>query len=189
MVTAANVCEYLQLYAEHKLVGAVEQQIGAFRTGLHVFLDAALLTKLRACCTVADVQLLLCGAADIDADEWQAATVYDPPEFGDSEQAAWFWALVREMSAEERSTVLYFCTGSVRPPATGFTNLMGYHGSQQRFTLASIHGAEAGRLPTASSCFNKMYLPAYPTKAEMRTKLRLAVTGARGFHEGAVAEE
>jgi len=85
--------------------------------------------------------------------------------------------------------VLYFCTGSMHPPATGFASLMGYNGAEQRFTLMRIHGAETGRLPTASACFNRLYLPAYATEAEMRAKLLLALTGARGFHEGAVAEE
>ena len=66
---------------------------------LDVFLDASVLTKLRACCTVGDVRLLLCGATHIDADEWQASAVYDPPEFGSSEQVAWLWAQVRQMSA------------------------------------------------------------------------------------------
>ena len=71
------------------------------------------------------MQLLLCGAAHIDVDEWQGASVCDPPEFADDEQVAWFWALVREMPAEERSSLLYFVTGSARPPATGFASLMG----------------------------------------------------------------
>ena len=37
-VTAANVEEYLRLYAQHKLLGAVEPQVAAFRAGLAVFL-------------------------------------------------------------------------------------------------------------------------------------------------------
>jgi len=39
----------------------------AFRSGLTVFFDDELLATLRTCCTIADVQLLLCGAAEIDA--------------------------------------------------------------------------------------------------------------------------
>ena len=36
-------------------------QIDAFREGLGVFVDGALRDSLRSCCTVADLQLLLCG--------------------------------------------------------------------------------------------------------------------------------
>jgi hypothetical protein len=35
--------------------------------------------------------------------------------------------------------------------------------------------------------FNKLNLPAYGSEAQLRAKLRLAITGAEGFHKGAVA--
>ena len=34
----------------------------------------------------------------------------------------------------------------------GIIAFMGYDGTEQRFTLTRIHGAETGRLPTASAC-------------------------------------
>ena len=115
-------------------------------------------------------------------------TRYDPPGYANSNQVRWFWALVRSMTTEERSRLLYFCTGSMRPPATGFGSLMGYNGQEdERFTIASIDGAEAGRLPTAAACFNKLNLPAYPTENELRAKLNSALIESEGFNEGAVA--
>ena len=188
-VTAGNVREYLQLYATHKLVGAIRAQAAAFRDGLGVFLDDELLSKLRSICTVAEVQLLLCGATDIDVEDWQASAQYEPLSFADSPQVTWFWTAVREMSVEDRSTLLHFCTGSMRPPATGFASLMGYNGALQRFTLQRSDGAQTGRLPTASACFNKIYLPEYATEAELRAKLRLALSGSSGFDEAAVVHD
>ena len=120
-------------------------------------------------------------------DDWQRSTQYEPASFASSEQVRWLWATVRSLPAEEQSKLLFFCTGSARVPATGFGALMGYNGGQQRFTVARAHGAAAGRLPTASSCFNKLNLPAYGSEAELRAKLRQALSGAEGFHEGAVA--
>ena len=65
---------------------------------------------------------------------------------------------------------------------------MGYNGREdERFTIASIDGAEAGRLPTAAACFNKLNLPAYPTENELRAKLNSALIESEGFNEGAVA--
>ena len=64
---------------------------------------------------------------------------------GDS-QVRWFWEAVQGMSNEERSKLLFFCTGSARPPASGFASLMGYAGKQQRFTMQRDDG-DAGRLP------------------------------------------
>ena len=124
-VTPDNLEEYLQLYAEHHLIGAIREQVNAFRQGLGVFLDEALMAKLRACCTVAEFQLMLCGAPEIDVDDWQASTEYLGGYSAGSDPVKWFWAEVRGMTPEERGQLLFFCTGSARAPATGFADLMG----------------------------------------------------------------
>jgi len=184
-VRADNLDEYLQLYSEHRLVGAIKEQVNAFREGLGVWLDAALVAKLRSCCTVGEIQLMLCGAKEIDVDDWQASAGLLGYS-GESDQVKWFWAVVRRMAPEEHGKLLHFCTGSVRAPASGFANLMGYHGQQQCFTIErDPRGVE--RLPTASTCFNTLKLPQYATAHILEEKLRLSIMGAEGFHEGAVA--
>ena len=151
------------------------------------FVDEALRTKLRGCCTVADFQLLLCGVQQINVNDWQASAEYHGYSPQD-EQVGWFWEEVRSMTNEERGKLLFFCTGSVRAPAAGFEHLVGFNGGQQqRFTLArDLRGIE--RLPAASSCFNKLLLPAYTSKQVLGAKLRLAISCSQGFHEGAVAD-
>ena len=187
-VTQANLKEYLQLYARHKLLGAIEPQVTAFRSGLGVFFDEDLLSTLRTCCTVAEVQLLICGQAAIDVDDWEQFTVYDPPGYRQSSTVVSLWKVVRAMSVEERAQLLHFATASTRPPATGFASLMGYGGAEQRFTVTRFDGPSATeRLPTASACFNRLYLPEYGSEAELRAKLRLALTESQGFAEAAVA--
>jgi len=189
-VTQANKDEYLQLLAQHRLVGAIGAQVEAFRNGLGVFLDDDLRATLRACCSVADIQLLLCGVKEIDVDNWEASAKYRGGLTAESELVAWFWAVVRGMSAEERARLLQFCTGSVRAPATGFESLMGYSGQQQRFTVELLPGAlgqDAGRLPTASTCFNTLKLCAYGSAEVLGEKLRQAMALAQGFDEAAVA--
>ena len=184
-VTPDNLEEYLQLYAEHHLIGAIREQVNAVRQGLGVFLDEALMAKLRACCTVAEFQLMLCGAPEIDVDDWQASTEYRGGYSAGSDQVKWFWAEVRGMTPEERGQLLFFCTGSARAPATGFANLMGYSGQQQRFTIErDDRGTE--RPPTAATCFNTLKLPPYASAETLAAKLRLTFW-AEGFHEGAVA--
>ena len=51
-----------------------------------------------------------------------------------------------------------------------------------------IYGRRHRSLPTASTCFNTLRLPPYPSEAELRGKLRVALAGSQGFDEGAVAE-
>ena len=56
-VTEDNLDEYVRLFAEHRLVGAIREQVGAFREGLAVVIDDDLQSKLRRCCTVGEIQV------------------------------------------------------------------------------------------------------------------------------------
>ena len=40
----------------------------------------------------------------------------------------------------------------------------------------------ASRLPTASSCFNTLYLPMYKSEADLRSNLHFALNEAEGFY-------
>jgi hypothetical protein len=48
--------------------------------------------------------------------------------------------------------------------------------------------AEGGRLPTASTCFNTLRLPAYASEAALGERLRAALANSEGFDERAVAQ-
>jgi hypothetical protein len=50
-VTEENKAEYLQLFAEHRLLHSIQPQIGAVREGLAVFLNEGLRATLRQCST------------------------------------------------------------------------------------------------------------------------------------------
>ena len=65
-VTEDNRLEYLQLFVEQRLVGGIRQQVEAFRNGLSVFFGADVLPHRM--CDPYDVQLLLCGTAEIDVE-------------------------------------------------------------------------------------------------------------------------
>mgnify|MGYP006104031409 CR=1 FL=1 len=54
-------------------------QVGAVREGLGVFVNDELRASLRRCCTVADIQLLMCGVAEIDVEDWRTSTEYVGP--------------------------------------------------------------------------------------------------------------
>ena len=151
-----------------------------------MFLPPPVWRSLRLSCSVAELQLLLCGVATIDVDDWQASTKYEGMLNAQSDVVVWFWAAVRSMTPEERAALLHFCTGSTRAPATGFVALMGYGGQQHRFTLQGLAHEDEGRLPTAATCFNTLRLPLYQSPAALVEKLRLAVGASAGFDEEAV---
>lgn len=185
-VTDANKAEYIQLLVRHHIVGAIKDQVQAFQKGLGVFFSAPLLVRLRRECTPTDVKLLLCGAPEIDVDDWQASAEYRGRLDRGSAQVGWFWSVLRSMSGNERAKVLDFCTGSPQAPASGFANLMGYSGVQQKFCLELLDGG-LDRFPTAATCFNTLKMPAYASEEQLREKLLAAISNAQGFDEHAVA--
>jgi hypothetical protein len=85
-VTEDNKAEYLQLFAEHRLVGGIRAQVNAFRAGLGVLFNEDLLAELRARCPPAEIQLLLCGVTEIDVDAWEASAIYEVLCFSLSER-------------------------------------------------------------------------------------------------------
>ena len=148
---------------------------------------------MRLTCTVGDLQLLLCGAGEIDIADWQMNTQYRNGLTADSQTTIFFWAVICDMSIDERAALLAYATGSPKAPATGFADMVGYNGQQQRFTL-SMPGREDDanppvdlRLPTASTCFNTLYLPTYSTKAVLCERLQFAIRESSGFDEAAIA--
>ena len=192
-VTEENKAEYLQLFATYRLLASIKPQVGAVQEGLAVFINEAMRTKIRKCCTVADVQLLMCGVATIDVDDWRSATKYMGCN-ATSQTVVWFWSVLSQMEPAQRASLLSFVTGSSRVPAGGFAALMGYGGQQQRFTLQLVPGREEEgsnnlNLPTAATCFNTLRLPSnYPSEVALKEALCVAVGMSQGFHEGAVAE-
>jgi hypothetical protein len=63
-----------------------------------------------------------------------------------------------------------------------------YGGNQTRFTIGMAAAGHPDRLPTAATCFNKLWLGGeYPSAAVLEAKLRTAVFESRGFAEAAVA--
>ena len=122
-MTEENKAEYISLFMQHRLVGAISEQVEAVREGLSVFITEDLRATLLQCCTVADIQLLICGVPTVNVDDWQASAKYDGYS-ASSRVVQWFWKFVRSSSAEQRAQLLHFCTGSSsRAPASGFASL------------------------------------------------------------------
>ena len=94
---------------------------------------------------------------------------------------------------KQRAAFLTFVHGCLRIPARGFQHLPGYNGAVHRFTIVWVESPTEGSelreaYPRAQTCFNKLFLPAYGTEAEMETRLRAVIeNNTGGFDEHAVA--
>jgi hypothetical protein len=80
---------------------------------------------LRRCCTVADLQLMLCGCRDLDVADWRAHTAYVGGLRAEDDLVRWFWECVAEMSEAKKGRLLAFATGSPRVAAAGCANPRG----------------------------------------------------------------
>ena len=78
---------------------------------------------------------------------------------------------MREFSNEQRQHVLKFVSDCGKVPLDGF---------DPPFAIAGTDSG-ADSLPRAQTCFNKLILPAYPSRAALERKLLLAAENTVGF--------
>ena len=115
------------------------------------------------------------GLPNIDVGDWQANTKTDPRASPKVVQnIAWFWEVVRSFSSEQQARLLQFTTGTAGVPVGGMGNLQGTHGQTLRFEL-TFSGTPQTQVVGAHTCFNRLDLPVYSSKAEMEEALRLVL--------------
>jgi len=191
-VTEENKLHYLWLLCDHHVRGSVALQLEALRKGFQELVPKDVCARLGRVVNPSELGLLLCGMDKLDVSEWKAHGVK-----GEGLAAVtWdrFWAVVGTMSQTQRSELLEFVTGSPTLPAGGFAALPGYGapGVVSPFTVAPPprqHPSGGLGLPTAQTCFNKLYMPQYGGEEEMKTALLEAVAHrGSGFYESAVLQ-
>ncbi|RHZ34334.1 hypothetical protein DYB37_013431, partial [Aphanomyces astaci] len=98
----------------------------------------------------------------IDVGDWKRSTIVSKSL---EDVVGWFWDVVEfDMTPSDRAKLLQFTTGSSRVPIQGFKGLTSYDG---RLCPFSLHGVpyEYGIFPKVHSCFNRIDLPIYPSRA------------------------
>ncbi|KAF0716259.1 Aste57867_2948 [Aphanomyces stellatus] len=115
-----------------------------------------------------ELELVLCGFAEIDVADWRRSTMVSIALAGVS---SWFWDVIeRDMSNVERIKLLQFTTGSSRVPLQGFKGLTSYDGTLCPFALHAIPYTK-GVFPKVHTCFNRIDLPVYPNRELLREGL------------------
>merc|ERR1712137_282179 len=106
-VTEDNKHEYVRLITEHRLVGAVQEQLENFLKGFHDIVPAELVSIFSE----QELELLISGLPDINVDDWKNNTEYHNYTAA-SPQIQWFWRAVRTFEKEEQAKLLQFVTGT-----------------------------------------------------------------------------
>ena len=174
-VTNENLADYLEANLRYRMLDRVKPQLTELLLGFYDVVPEPALTIFDA----NELELILCGLPTIDMQDWRTHTKYSGTfeGRGASIQAVkWFWEIVEhDFDQEMKARLLQFVTGSSGVPARGFSVLQGIDGNVKKFC---IHGVDRSVyvLPRSHTCFNRIDLPNYSTKAEMEKRLRQAVT-------------
>lgn len=172
----------------------IEKQIESFQRGFQEIIPPYLLCIFNEY----QLELLISGIPNIDADDWEQNSKYNGYSLHDP-QIKWFWEIIKEGDQSYRVSLLQFVTGTSRVPIGGFAYLKGHEGISLFTILKTDH---VDSLPTAGTwfvflfvyyheicsnilflfSFNLLRLPSYPSKEIMKEKLEIAViSGSRGF--------
>ena len=147
-VTEENKHDYVRLVTEHRLTGAVQEQLEHFLKGFHDIISADLVSIFSE----QELELLISGLPDINVEDWKANTDYHNYT-QNSPQIHWFWRAVRSFDKEEQAKLLQFVTGTSKVPLNGFKELEGMNGFS-KFNIHRDYGNK-DRLPSSHTCFNR----------------------------------
>ncbi|KAF2711945.1 hypothetical protein K504DRAFT_499061 [Pleomassaria siparia CBS 279.74] len=173
-VTEENKHEYVRLICEHRLTGAVQDQLDHFLKGFHDIVPKELISIFSE----QELELLISGLPDINVEDWKNNTEYHNYTAA-SPQIQNFWRAVRSFDKEEQAKLLQFVTGTSKVPLNGFRELEGMNGFS-RFNIHRDYGNK-DRLPSSHTCFNQLDLPEYETYEDLRKQLHTAITAGGSY--------
>ena len=119
--------------------------------------------------------LLINGTPFIDIDDWRMNTNYK--NYNDYDNVIIdFWEIISNLSQEELSNFLLFCTGSSRVPIGGFKSLESNRGQISKFEIVKSEYREGEKnYLRAHTCFNRLDLPNFPDKNSLNEAIRFAL--------------
>ena len=119
--------------------------------------------------------LLINGTPFIDTDDWRMNTKYKDYQDYDNVIVD-FWDIISNLSPEDLSNFLLFCTGSSRVPIGGFKSLESNRGQISKFEIVKTEYYEGKKnFLKAHTCFNRLDLPNFPNKETLKEAIRFAL--------------
>lgn len=167
VVNSQNRKEYVNLMVQHHFVQSITEQVSSFAQG---FADILSCGKLREfffqSLELNDLDMMLHGSGnEISVEDWKAHTDYDGYRESDP-QIVWFWEVLSQLNAEQKKTLLFFWTSVKYLPIEGFQGL-----ASRLFIYKSSESQD--RLPSSHTCFYRLCISPYPSKAVMEDRLRV----------------
>jgi ubiquitin-protein ligase E3 A len=171
-VTLANREEYAAKLIDWHLVQSVRTCFTNFKNGFDTFQEALMLTLPQP----HELRLMVEGVNTPapDMGDLKSNSLYVGYTAA-SNAIRWFWNIVDDMDADNHCRVLLFATASHRAPLGGFANL-----TTGNFTIEKVDGTD-DRYPCAHTCFNKLDMPEYSSRAIMKDRLTTAISQRVGY--------
>lgn len=114
-VTEENKHEYVNLFLQAKLCKEIEVQTKEFKKGLFEIVPDSLIKLFLPY----ELETLICGQSQVDVEDLMQNVQYRDCSRSDK-VVQWFWEVVEEFELEERTSLLFFITGSSSIPYGGF---------------------------------------------------------------------
>lgn len=171
-VTKENLSQYIESQTKHLLLTRVHEQLVQLLRGFYDVIPESLLTIFD----FQELELVLHGLPTIDLSDWRQNTIYTGvfASRPDHEVVEWFWSVVGEFEQEMKAKLLQFVTGTAGVPALGFAYLQGNDGVIKKFCIFGDKDSKG--CPRAHTCFNRIDLPVYANKMELKKYLTLALS-------------
>jgi hypothetical protein len=161
-VTNQNRNQYVRDYILWLTYRSIAPQLEAFRKGFHTLLEPKSLHFF----TPSTLRSLVEGSQIVDVAAWKKATRYEQGYSAVHPTIVNFWSVVQGYNMNDRRKLLEFATASERVPVTGFESV--------NFVIEK-QGPDSELLPSASTCFDKLYLPEYKTREKLKAKLDIVI--------------
>jgi hypothetical protein len=171
-----NKASYVDGLIAHKYFDNVQSQTLAFRKG---FQEIIPLRVSRDFLDADDINQLLRGEPHIDVEDLIANLQISTAFPRNDPQVKWFLELLRDPSVFTQARLrqlVQFITGDDGVPLGGFKNL-----NEPMKLSRDPLGKPDKRLPSASTCFNRLDLPEYTNKGVLQEKLLKAIGSNSGF--------
>ncbi|KAI5301864.1 hypothetical protein KEM56_001271 [Ascosphaera pollenicola] len=168
MVTNENREQFVKDYIFWLTDKSIRPQYDAFARGFYACLDRTALSIF----TPGALKKLVEGSQHIDILELKKHTRYNDGYQPDHPTIIMFWDIVEQFTPAKMALLLEFVTASDRVPVNGISSIM---------FMIQRAGNSDERLPTSMTCFGRLLLPEYSSRAIMEEKLNKALENTKGF--------
>ncbi|KAF1761411.1 hypothetical protein GCK72_009667 [Caenorhabditis remanei] len=173
-VTNSNKTEFIELMCQKKAIRGIEKPLNILLEAFNQILTVDLLSSLHA----SELKRILSGSLELDLNDWRINTIYKGGYSDCHIVIEWFWEVIETMTNQERFDLLLFVTGSSSVPFEGFSALRG-NDEISKFCIEKW--GDATSLPRAHTCFNRLQLPSYNTKQNLKSKLQQAILNGMSY--------